>query len=231
MSAPRRRRSRAAAVVALSLLLLLSACSVSVGDPDEVPEPELVEDGKVTLDLRARPTREALGLVTGDNGHFEDRATGSDGIEVTVLLPTGSVRLRAFGFGSESLGHPQEPVVDSFTAPPSSSVVNTNYPSLQAAAEQLYASRDVLGLDEQDLATLAGPGPEGGGSGVGVIEGLRAGWLEVDVELRGGTTGGPNVNYLFRYYDSRSRGAVVSSLPAPDADGSQHRPADDTRCS
>ncbi|NHC44037.1 hypothetical protein [Motilibacter aurantiacus] len=171
----------------------------------------LVSDGQATLDLRTRPTRESLGMLPGENGHFEDRPEGSDGIRTTVLLPGGqSVELLAFSLGSESLGSPLSPPPDSKTAPPSSTVVNVNYPSVSAAAEQLYAYREALGLDETGLASVAGPDPggggaAGGGSGFGVIQGLREGFLHIEVELRPGTESNPvTANYLFRYSDQAS---------------------------
>lgn len=208
---PRRRqgvgssgRARLPVLLALSALLT-TGCSVSFGDSSDTPSPgasvrPFVQDGRATLDLRTKPTRESLGFQPGKSGAAYDRERGSEGIRVTVTMPSGaSTELLAFGLASEALPRYSVPGSDLRNPAPSRTVVNTRQPSAQAAQDALLASADALALDREQLrlqTMSARPGVISGG----IVDGLRQDWLSVEVEIRTDEDPGEVVvNYLFSY--------------------------------
>lgn len=172
--------------------------TVDSGDP--APEPSrLIHDGKATLDLRTRPTRESMRIPDGMTGNVEQSPRDKD-VDVTVLLPTGDeVHIPAYAIANET------GVIDG-TGQPDRTVVNVHYATDADFAKAIYAQADALGLRDEDLLEYVGspPRPDGSqeqsGVAAGVLDGLYEGFLYIEVDLQGRVSrGGVAVNYLFNY--------------------------------
>jgi hypothetical protein len=192
-------------LVALGVVFAATGCSVSFGDGSEdaaggARVPPLVQDGRATIDLRTKPTRESLGFRQGSTSAFYDREIGSDGIRVTLLLPGGkSAEVVAYSISSVAMPDPlnPNPPADRTNLPPSQTILNARFPSPEAAKAALDQQADALGLDREQLSQAgAQPGVIGGT----VLDGIRQDWLNVQADVRTDDNAGEVlVNYLVSY--------------------------------
>jgi hypothetical protein len=126
----------------LTALLLTTGCSMN-GSSEFEPRGPLVAQDVVRLDLREPPTRAEAGFAEGRNDLILERVGGA--IDVEVVLPTGVLRIDAFGVVlagpiGETAGDRAEEVV-----------LNRRLPDLDAVQTELMEEADVLGLDPKDI--------------------------------------------------------------------------------
>ena len=105
-----------------------------------------VHDGKMTLDLRQKPTRADLGYPTNENFVAYTRGfdTGGDPIDTTVILPTGTLHIPAQSVSASdgnALDKSQDP---DHVRPPLDIQIDRVFPSKQAALSSLAADAPAL---------------------------------------------------------------------------------------
>jgi hypothetical protein len=191
----------------LVVAMLTGGCTVTIGSDDDdgptTPEPRatgFVEDERATLDLREPPTREELGFAEGRSSALYDRAAGSDGIRVRVLMPDGGeTELLAFSLSSTSLGDPLDAPDDPGTAPPSETVVNVRHESVEDAEAALREQADALSIPAEEIDYAFAATDPGAIAGT-VVRGYRKDWLALELEVRTGEDPDEVVlNYMFNY--------------------------------
>ena len=159
-----------------------------------------MHDDKATIDLRHKPTREEFGFEPGDNDRSYQRGFGAfsgvDEIDTTVVLPTGSLRIPAFGITADG-----GDFNSSAPLPPRHIVVLRRFETPDQALRSLLADASILGFSQQDVgsllsrvaSTIETPAPQ-----QGVLDGLVEDWLAAYVEVIGyEDDGAVGVNYTF----------------------------------
>jgi len=196
-------------LVVLTVLSLLSigACTVSfhagngAGSPSAGSVPPLVRDNQAVLDLRSLPTREDVGLGRGEDSHVYDRAIGSPGIKVKVLLPGGTLNLLAFGVFARAQSLDGPPPVPASQAPPQHIVVNVRFRDAKEVAAVLAQQASTLGLSAEERAQLEGQARTGD-LGSTVMQGLVLKNFLVEADIQNDGPGEVTVNYLFTFLDT-----------------------------
>ena len=196
-------------LVVLTVLSLLSigACTVSfhagdgAGSPSAGSVPPLVRDNQAVLDLRSLPTREDVGLGRGEDSHVYDRAIGSPGIKVKVLLPSGTLNLLAFGVFARAQSLDGPPPVPASQAPPQHIVVNVRYRDAKEVAAVLAQQASTLGQSAEERAQLEGQARTGD-LGSTVMQGLVLKNFLVEADIQNDGPGEVTVNYLFTFLDT-----------------------------
>jgi hypothetical protein len=170
--------------------------SPDVGNPERT---SIMHDGKATIDLRRKLTREEFGLLPGENSTayqvgFKE-AAGVGSIVTTVILPTGTLRIPAFAI-AVNVGD----LVTHAPLPPRDIVVQREFDTPEEALRSVAADAPVLGLSRPDLDLLLSR--VGGTSGTripqsGVANGFVKDWLATYVDVVGSEDGTVGVNYHF----------------------------------
>ena len=177
-------------------LILLGACAGETRTNSGAADSPLHDD-HLTVDLRTKPSREDFGLHPDEDQASYERGIRSDGIETTVLLPTGTFRTSAF------LVTGSAPSTDEYrgsTPPdPNDLLVQRSFASAESAFASLRSDAPVLGISLDDLDLLFGnvADPRALAPGAGVLNGLVDDWLALWVDVTGSEEGETQVNYTF----------------------------------
>jgi len=178
------------------VVVFLGGCTVGASLRSGTTAPgSIVHDDKATIDLRRKPTREDLGFQPGRNDRSYQRGAGVDAIVTTVELPTGSVRIPAFGITADG-----GDFNSSAPLPPRHIVVLRRFETPNQALQSLLADAPTLGFSQQDVESLLSRVASTAGTPTpqqGVLEGLVQDWLAVYAEVIGYEDGTVGVNYTF----------------------------------
>jgi hypothetical protein len=156
----------------------------------------VVHDGRLTLDLRQRPSRADVGLTAGRTSRSYQRA-GDDMLQVKVELPGGALTLPCFlvSFATDAADGATDTVA---THQPKSFVLNRRFANSADARTAMLRDAEVLGLhsDEIDRAF-----PDlGTGAAVPqsrVLHGLVHDWLSLEITVNDIDNGGVQAIYDF----------------------------------
>lgn len=150
-----------------------------------------VHDGRITIDLRRPPSRADLGYPAGQNfvAYQQGFATSGGPIDVTLVLPAGTVRIPAYVVSADG-GNPLVDDDPDHLRPPVDLVVNRTFGTLADAQAALAADAAVLGI------AAAPPGGYQGGSDYSVVRD----WLSVTVTMQAPAADGHvDVQYAFTF--------------------------------
>ncbi|EWM15208.1 hypothetical protein [Kutzneria sp. 744] len=153
--------------------------------------PSLVHDDKATIDLTRKPTRADFGFADGRNDRSYQRGSGVDAIVTTVVLPTGTLHIPAFGITADG-----GDFAGAVSLPPQHIVVQRKFDRAAQAQQSLLADAPTLGLSTQDVRDQLSR-VTGATIGSSVVDGLVRNWLAAYVEVIGYEDGAVGVNYTF----------------------------------
>jgi hypothetical protein len=145
-----------------------------------------VRDNRATIDLRRRPTRADLGFRPGQNGRSYQAGRGVDAIDTTILLPTGTLHVPAFGI--EANGDDFTHAGAAHVRQPEHIIVERTFADARAAARSLLSDASTLGVPLPDVEQLMGRvanKPSSVAPQQGVLDGLVRDWLAVWVNVIG----------------------------------------------
>lgn len=186
------RRSRVWLVTLAGCLLALTGCTLS---SNNVEPSSIVHDNAIKLDLTRKPTREDLGFQPGRNDRSYQRSTGVDTLTTTVILPTGTLQVPAFGVSADS-----GDLTTKNDLPPKHITVQRTFANAAQALQSLTEEAPLLGISQQDTQSLLQrikasaktPTPQDG-----VLNGLIHDWLSIEINVIGDDDGSVGVNYDF----------------------------------
>lgn len=189
-----------AVVVAFQTLV---GCTVEFDDGSNQSPGTVIHNGKVSLDLRHKPTRKEWGFGKGANHQAYQAGFGPaskrDVVQATVQLSTGTLHVPASIVEADS-GHT---LTDTSTAPlpPRKILLQRRFSDSAKARRSLLVDGPTLGLSdtgtERLLSTIGGSLGTSAPSR-GVLNGFVRDWLDTYVEVIGLDNREVEVNYNFR---------------------------------
>lgn len=185
------------AALPLIVVILLGGCVVtSSGTQNTRDSGSVVHDGRLTLDLRGRPTRADVGL-TGDRTSRSYQRTGSDMLQVKVQLPTGALTLPCFvvSFATDDSGGANDTVA---THLPKSFTLNRRFTTSADARTAMQQDASQLGLHADEIKrSLPDLGTGASVPQSRVLHGLVDGPLSLEITLNDIDNGGVQAIYEF----------------------------------
>ncbi len=155
----------------------------------------IVHDNKLTLDLRTRPSRAAVGLTGNDTNQAYDRSGPM--LQVKVRLPAGDVTLPCFSvsFSTDDTSGAAGPARD---RAPKQFVLNRRFANGADAHAAMESDAKVLGLRQHEIDTaFAHVGERAAIPQNVVLHGFVHDWLSNEVEVNDSDDGKVQAIYYF----------------------------------